>query len=101
MDIDQWRDEKLHAVADLRNANQEWKKGQRKGLRSWLESARYRIRNLKSRTEAQIAQLKGEANQGGKSDDGDKDAGRQSKHVKDLLGDTGRVDNEAETDDSS
>jgi len=100
MDIDEWRHERLQGIEDVKSANEEWKKELKKGVRSWRDSVRYRVRNLKSRTEEQIADIKQQANKGEKSD-GDKDTGRESEHAEDLLGNSDRLDNEAKADDSS
>ncbi len=105
VDVDEWKRGLLGRVECLKTANEERKKELNKGLRSWRESARYRVRNLQSRIAEQIARIKGQANKGEKSNgertDGDKKAGRESEHAEDLLGDSGRVDNGTKADDNS
>lgn len=94
MDIDEWRQETLDGVDDLKSAIQKWKKLLQKDLKSWRESVRYRVRNLKARTQEQVADLKHEMQEGEKADV-DKNTDREGPDVADLLGHRARDDNEA------
>lgn len=88
-------------VEDLRSANEKWEKQLKKDLKSWTESLRYRVRNLKARTQNRIADLKQQTDEGEKADDGDKNTGGKGQNVGDLLGNTDRVDNEVKADHNS
>lgn len=71
---------------DLRTASEKWKKQLKKDVRSWRESVRYRVRNLKARTQPDFAGSK-EQPRKGEQVDGDENTGRKSKDARDLLGD--------------
>ncbi len=92
--VKKWRQETLDGVDDLKSAVEKWKKLLGKDLKSCRESMRYRVRNLKARTQKQVADLKQETQEGEKADV-DKNTGRKSSDAQDLLGDTARGDNAA------
>ena len=48
MDIDEWRQEILDGVDDLKSAIEKGIKLLKKDVKSWRESVRYRVRNLKA-----------------------------------------------------